>query len=211
MLTFCKPWYMLYRKTRGAYIMAKIDDRAIELWFKDLQSLQMIGDFFGVTRQAVKKWLNARGIDTGKWEVVCEGCGEVFWRHRYQIRKTRLNYCSSKCYYEALHNLGYTENRNGQREARRVVKEFFPLAEGHVVHHIDGNTLNNEVSNLMVFKDHSDHMRWHRAGGEDSGVIPVWPVLEKRGVKKVEKKAKPIKSDPFFRPMPKGGKSKKRG
>lgn len=44
-----------------------------------------------------------------------------------------------------------------------VVEEAwgYPLPNGSVVHHVDGNGLNNELSNLMVFSSQADHMRWH--------------------------------------------------
>lgn len=35
------------------------------------------------------------------------------------------------------------------------------LPAGSVVHHIDGNGLKNELSNLMVFSSQADHMRFH--------------------------------------------------
>ena len=37
----------------------------------------------------------------------------------------------------------------------------YPLPNGSVVHHIDGNGLNNEISNLMVFGNNADHLRFH--------------------------------------------------
>ena len=36
------------------------------------------------------------------------------------------------------------------------------LKEGEVVHHIDGNRMNNTKNNLMVFATHSDHIRYHK-------------------------------------------------
>lgn len=213
--------------------MAKIDDRAVDLWFRDLYSLQMIGDFFNCTRQAVKKWLNKRGIDTSKqkWDVICDGCGESFKRSRCQIRKNRKNYCDTECYYKALYNPDYNENRQGQRNARKIVDELM-MSEGKrlmpdwVVHHEDSDTDNNDPPNLMAFASHSDHMRWHRVGGEESGVIPLWRGDQREGKKanavsqeKVEEKQEAkeeikiitrsrdvpefIGSKPFFNPQPK--------
>lgn len=158
-----------------------IDDRAIVLWQEDLYSLQMIGDFFGVSRQAVMKYLRKHGIDTGsggRVEVSCDYCGKVFKKPRAYVRARRKNYCSSGHYYAAIHNSDYFPNRQGQRVARRVVKWFYPLGESDIVHHIDGDTTNNEIANLMVFRSNSDHMRWHRLGGEESGVVPLFPKKE---------------------------------
>ena len=36
------------------------------------------------------------------------------------------------------------------------------LPKGSIVHHVDGNGLNNELSNLMVFKNNAEHIRFHR-------------------------------------------------
>jgi hypothetical protein len=44
------------------------------------------------------------------------------------------------------------------------------MLPGYVIHHKDRNTLNNNPSNLMVFRNQGDHIRHHR--GFD--VEPVW-------------------------------------
>jgi hypothetical protein len=38
-----------------------------------------------------------------------------------------------------------------------------PLAPGEVVHHIDGNFLNNNPENLEVLPSQGEHMKRHRA------------------------------------------------
>lgn len=161
--------------------MPKIDERAIKLYCEDLFSLQMVAEVFGCSRQAVKKYLNKREIDTGnkKFEVICDQCGKNFKKQRSRIRNCRKNYCSTGCYYKAIHNPEYNDNRQGQRIARKVLDEVFMtmglrLYYGWVVHHVDGNTMNNDLDNLMVFDGQSDHMQWHRAGYEKSGVRPIW-------------------------------------
>ncbi len=150
-----------------------LDDGAVRLW-GGLYSLQMIADVYGVSRAGVKKFLNRHGVDTRKrkWDVVCNQCGVEFKKPRCQIRKNRFNYCTVDCYIRSMENPDYFENRQGQREARKMVSAFFPLMPEHVVHHEDGNTTNNDPSNQMVFRNHSDHMRWHR--GDRSLVKPLW-------------------------------------
>jgi len=38
----------------------------------------------------------------------------------------------------------------------------FSIGKKAVIHHRDSNGLNNELSNLMVFKNQSEHMKFHR-------------------------------------------------
>lgn len=153
--------------------MAKITERAIELW-ENLYSLQMIADVFGVSRAGVKKFLNRHGVDTRKrkWDAVCNECGKNFLKPRCQIRKNRFNYCTIACYIKSMENPNYNENRQGQRMARKSVKSLFPLDPDNIVHHKDGDTTNNLPSNQMVFRNHSEHMRWHR--GDRSLVDVLW-------------------------------------
>jgi len=36
------------------------------------------------------------------------------------------------------------------------------LTEDEVVHHVDGNKSNNKISNLILFKNQSEHIKHHR-------------------------------------------------
>lgn len=162
--------------------MPKIDDRAVELWEQDLYSLRMIGRVLGVSAAGVKKYLNRRGIETdgGPVLAVCDNpaCGTSFRKPRAYKRGRRRNFCCPGCYYTVLGSSGYTENRQGQRIARRcVMGSGFMLCPGMVVHHIDGDCGNNDIGNLMVFANQGEHMRWHRMGCnvEESGIVPLWP------------------------------------
>ncbi len=156
----------------------KLNDKAIELWNDNIYSMQMIGDRFGVTRQAVKKYLNKRGIKTDKGQahnkIGCSECGKDIIVMRHMLRKYRNHYCSSTCYYRDLHNPDYQYSRTGMRHARAAVSRVFPLQEGHVVHHKDSNQTNNDLNNLMVFRGNGDHVRWHRLDGAKSGVTPLF-------------------------------------
>ena len=69
----------------------------------------------------------------------------------------------------------YNGSRQGQRIARVVVGEYFELEDGMVVHHEDGNTLNNQLRNLRVFIDHSHHMKYHfQMRGGEVPFSPIW-------------------------------------
>ncbi len=160
----------------------RIDDRAVELWnAPNYLSLQKIAGIFGVTRQGVKKYLNKRGIDTRKQlvELTCSECGGTFLRHKAYIRDTLHPTCSTGCYYKRVKTSSYNSNRQGQRIGREATdKDLIDIGKrlmpDWVVHHKDGDTTNNDCKNRMVFADHSEHMRWHRGGQGESGVVPIW-------------------------------------
>lgn len=62
-----------------------------------------------------------------------------------------------------LRNPEYEAWRTGQRIARIILSEHLhrELISGEVVHHIDGNNRNNDLSNLMLFKNSSEHIAYH--------------------------------------------------
>ena len=49
------------------------------------------------------------------------------------------------------------------RKARKILSEHLntELKDNQVVHHIDGNVMNNKTNNLMLFQSHSEHMKYH--------------------------------------------------
>lgn len=59
----------------------------------------------------------------------------------------------------------------GKHLHRIIAEEILgrPLEKGEVVHHIDGNKKNNNPSNLMIFKNQSEHAKWHADHNKKGG------------------------------------------
>lgn len=51
---------------------------------------------------------------------------------------------------------GYVTTKNGLKH-----REIMKPGGDEVVHHIDGNKLNNNPSNLLVFKNQAEHAKYH--------------------------------------------------
>ena len=157
-----------------------------------LEPVLEIAKRYGITRQGVYKILKRSGVDAaaaGRIDVTCYTCGEVITRTRNRVRKSKHLFCSEACYFAFL-KAGrggvYVGSRKGQRLARSAVSSYFTLEDGHVVHHEDRNSLNNNLDNLRVFATNGDHVRYHR-GFE---VSPIWDgrYPKRRTTRKVKQK-----------------------
>ena len=159
--------------------MAKLNvGEVVRLWMDANLSTQEIAKLFRATRTSVWRCLKNNGVDTSKEAtrraVKCGTCGVWFSLARRRARKVNTPFCSKVCYYTWLELGGrhYKPNRHGQRVARmRVIAHYGPLPEGAVVHHKDGDNLNNAPHNLVLFANNGDHVRWHRG---IPGVVPLW-------------------------------------
>lgn len=121
-------------------------------------------------------------------KVTCEECGKVIKVPPCQFKRAKNHFCSRQCHMKFMnremnpHRMNDPEVREKIRQSQldkgdgktyqkchgrhthRVVAEQMlgrPLRAGEIVHHIDGNKRNNKPTNLMVFKNQSEHAKWH--------------------------------------------------
>lgn len=118
----------------------------------------------------------------------CDECGKEITMPLSRFKRSVNHFCCKPCHMRFMNRVlnphrmdtmeARAKSRNAQlnrgegktyqkyfgRHTHRVVAEQMlgrPLEKGEIVHHIDGNKRNNDPSNLMVFKNQSEHARWH--------------------------------------------------
>lgn len=147
----------------------------VGLYVDELVPMIELAEKYGKTRQGIWKILKVRGVNTTKrkLEVQCKWCEKVFDRTKGRIRSQKYHFCCTDCYYSYIGEIGinYKPNRHGQRIGRMKVSEYFELLPGMVVHHEDGDDMNNQIENLKVFANNGDHVRYHRWVHK---VDPIW-------------------------------------
>lgn len=115
-----------------------------------------------------------------KVEIKCDNCDSVFLMHQCYLKRNRKHrFCSKQCEatFKRLNNTihsyrGGTILPNGykyieidgvQREEHRVIMERIlgrPLNSDEIVHHINGDKLDNRPANLMI-TTRSEHRKLH--------------------------------------------------
>lgn len=126
--------------------------------------------------------------------LVCTFCGRQFSRRKRYTPKSKQHFCSSACVYEYMRSdkfLGEVDGYRVYKTARGYAsivlgrsnekplhvylmeKHLGVSLEGKIIHHRDGNKLNNTLENLEVLNNDKEHAGRHASsrlqalGGED--------------------------------------------
>lgn len=84
----------------------------------------------------------------------------IRYHHQIRIRDKELGTS------EQAQAIIANESRNDyMEEARKIMSKHIgrPITIEEIVHHIDGNCDNNNLDNLMLFPNHSAHLRFHHS------------------------------------------------
>ena len=79
----------------------------------------------------------------------------------------------------------YSKTKKGKGwifEHRAVVEDFIKrgLERPECIHHIDGNKKNNNIDNLMLFKNHAQHMKFHSKIKQFGFTTPILKQIKER-------------------------------
>lgn len=118
----------------------------------------------------------------------CQHCGQQFSARKIYVNRGQMKYCSTECSALASREFpvidyagdrfyfrrrsGYYESTTTGRKLHRVIweSEHGVIPEGHVVHHVDGDTTNNDLVNLelMAWGEHSSHHNRARRANDEA-------------------------------------------
>ena len=144
----------------------------IQRYLVEHLTMEEIARESGCSRQNVRYWVRKHGIEVeeGTWVgFKCDQCGKDTKTTRKRFKGTVRHFCGFECYREYLRGVEYRNGRIGQRLARIVMEESLgrELVSGEVICHLDGNSGNNELSNLMLFNSSKSHVAFHHKRKSD--------------------------------------------
>ena len=151
--------------------------QVIEIMLMDQHKSSVeVAEKLGITRQRVWQIRKAHGINPHRpIERECQCCGKTFHATRVKIRNGGGQYCSVSCYHKDRKDASnYMPCKYGLQKSRELIEEFlgFPLPDGFVIHHEDGNHRNWSFGNIYVFPSSSAHTKYHHAKRKGKGVLP---------------------------------------
>lgn len=118
----------------------------IDLYVNQLKSARSIAAKYGVTHGCIIKRLREYNIN------IREFCDIEYYKNRNHKNPAE----------PYIDNTGYLRHNN-ERLHRKIVQQEIgrKLEHDEVVHHLDGNKLNNDLNNLVIFPDNRSHLLYH--------------------------------------------------
>lgn len=155
--------------------------------YKHGEKIKSLQHEAGISRTAIYDILKRGGVDKTRREVLvltCKFCDEVYNKPKSHIKGKNAGYCSVQCFHadrsisgeysksggcisrvnQSLRDVApCTDRVLGRLAAKALLSAGIVLNTGEVVHHIDGDRRNFNIDNLRVFKNQSEHMKFHHS------------------------------------------------
>lgn len=146
----------------GRRSLVLVPDDDLRRWYCDeLLTMEEIGVRVGCTRAAVSARLKKMDVSYrgGMVDRKCKNCGESYKVARKRVKQKKTQYCSMRCYQSNVSIFG-KYSRQGQRKGREVAD----AKPKEIVHHVNGDTMDNRPENLIIFKSNAAHISFHKSG-----------------------------------------------
>lgn len=151
--TYIRLCYHSGMKTR----INKEQDVVVGVMYLTGMSAQQIADSCGVYKQSILNSLKRRGIERRKDWKRASGSKNGNWKGGIRMIK------GYRHVYRPDHRLA---RKDGWISEHRLLKEDELTDDKQIVHHKDGNRLNNNTKNLIVIKNNGVHRMEHCRGQE---------------------------------------------